>query len=123
MSAKQQDEIKILRFPENVRSRHGMYLNSRNHCGDEIVENSIDQYMAGNCSAILFAVTNNEEGKQVFTVEDNGAGIPVTMSKDPEHEGETDLEGVMTTLHAGGKFSQNVENKAKTGGLNGRQAA
>lgn len=103
MSAKQQDEIKILRFPENVRSRHGMYLNSRNHCGDEIVENSIDQYMAGNCSAILFAVTNNEEGKQVFTVEDNGAGIPVTMSKDPEHEGETDLEVVMTTLHAGGR--------------------
>lgn len=123
MSAKQQDEIKILRFPENVRSRHGMYLNSRNHCGDEIVENSIDQYMAGNCSAILFAVTNNEEGKQVFTVEDNGAGIPVTMSKDPEHEDETDLEVVMTTLHAGGKFSQNAENKAKTGGLNGRQAA
>ena len=119
MSAKQQDEIKILRFPENVRTRHGMYLNSRNHCGDEIVENSIDQFMAGNCSTIVFAVTSNEEGKQVFTVEDDGAGIPVTLSKDLEHEGETDVEVVMTTLHAGGKFAQNAENKAKTGGLNG----
>lgn len=123
MAEKHQDEITILRFPDNVRMRHGMYLNSRNHCGDEIVENSIDQYMAGNCSTIVFAVTTNEDGKQVFTVEDDGAGIPVTMSKDPEHKGETDVEVVMTTLHAGGKFGQQEENKAKTGGLNGKQAA
>lgn len=120
---KKQDEIKILRFPENVRARHGMYLNSRNHCGDEIVENSIDQFMAGNCSTILFAVTEDEDGNQVFTVEDNGAGIPVTMSKDPEFKGLTDVEVAMTTLHAGGKFAQGAENKAKTGGLNGEQAA
>lgn len=119
MADKQQDEIKILRYPENVRARHGMYLNSRNHCGDEIVENSIDQFMAGNCSTIVFAVTNNDKGEQVFTIEDDGAGIPVTMSKDPEHKGKTDVEVAMTTLHAGGKFSQGAENKAKTGGLNG----
>ena len=113
-----QDDIQILRYPENVRMRHGMYLNSRNHCGDEIVEHSIDQFVAGNATTIVFAVTLNEDGTQVFTVEDNGAGIPVTMSKDPEHKGETDVEVVMTTLHAGGKFNQ-AEGKAKTGGLNG----
>ena len=118
MAEKMQDDIQILRYPENVRMRHGMYLNSRNHCGDEIVENSIDQFVAGNATSIVFAVTLNEEGKQMFTVEDNGAGIPVTMSKDPEHEGETDVEVVMTTLHAGGKFNQ-ADGKAKTGGLNG----
>lgn len=121
MAEKQQDDIQILRFPENVRSRHGMYLNSRNHCGDEIIENSIDQFLAGNCTSIVFAVTSNDKGEQMFTVEDDGAGIPVTMSKDPEHQGETDVEVVMTTLHAGGKFEQNNANKAKTGGLNGRQ--
>ena len=118
MAEKMQDNIQILRYPDSVRMRHGMYLNSRNHCGDEIVENSIDQFVAGNATTIVFAVTLNEDGKQVFTVEDNGAGIPVTMSKDPEHEGETDVEVVMTTLHAGGKFNQ-AEGKAKTGGLNG----
>lgn len=117
LAEKIQDEIQILRFPECVRQRTGMYLNNRNHCVDEIIENSIDQYMIGNCTAIAVAVCGNQ-----ITVEDNGAGMPVAMSQDPEHQGETQLEVALTVLHAGGKFGQG-ESGAKTGGLNGRQVA
>lgn len=111
--AETKDEIQILRFPECVRQRTGMYLNNRNHCVDEIIENSIDQYMIGNCTAIAVAVCDNR-----ITVEDNGAGMPVAMSQDPEHKGETQLEVALTVLHAGGKFGQG-KSGAKTGGLNG----
>lgn len=115
--AKKQDEIGILRFPDNVRQRHGMYINSPTHMVDEIVENSIDQYVAGNCSVISVNIRGD-----TISVSDNGAGIPVTESHDPEHRGETQVEVAMTVLHAGGKFSQNGQ-KPKTGGLNGKTYA
>lgn len=112
MNKQTQDEIEILRFPDNVRKRTGMYLNSRNHCVDEIIENSIDQYMIGNCTAIAVAVVGD-----TITVEDDGAGMPVDPSTDPEHEGESQLQVALTVLHAGGKFEQ--DSQKKTGGLNG----
>lgn len=106
------DEIQVLRFPDNVRMRHGMYLNGRNHCLDEIIENSVDQFMVGNCTIIACEIHGRE-----IRVEDNGAGIPVGPSHDPEHKGESQVEVAMCTLHAGGKFDQ--REGAKTGGLNG----
>ena len=112
--AKVQDDISILHFPECVRQRHGMYINNPSHMVDEIVENAIDQHMVGNCDTIGVAILDN-----TCIVQDNGAGIPVTMSKDPNHQGETQVEVAMTVLHAGGKFSQKKEKKGKTGGLNG----
>lgn len=115
---KKQDEIGILRFPDNVRQRHGMYINSPTHMVDEIVENSIDQYVAGNCSVISVNIRGD-----TISVSDNGAGIPVTKSHDPEHRGETQVEVAMTVLHAGSKFGMGNSQKPKTGGLNGKQAA
>ena len=47
---KEQKKIDILRFPDNVRKRVGMYLLSPNHCVQEIIDNSVDEFMAGNCS-------------------------------------------------------------------------
>ena len=113
MTAKTKDEIQILRFPDNVRLRTGMYLNSRNHCVDEIIENSVDQYMIGKCDKIICTVDENK-----ILVSDNGAGMPVEKSTDPEHKGESQLVVAMTTLHAGAKFNQ--KQGAKTGGLNGK---
>lgn len=108
-----EDEIQVLRFPDAVRLRHGMYLNGRNHCIDEIIENSVDQFMVGNCTAIGVSIHGN-----IISVQDNGAGIPVTPSHDTEHKGMSQVEVAMTTLHAGAKFNQKGQN-AKTGGLNG----
>lgn len=112
--AKKQDQIEVLRFPDNVRLRHGMYINSPTHMIDEIIENAIDQFVAGNCTTISVGIIGD-----TIAVNDNGAGIPVTESSDPEHKGETQVEVAMTTLHAGGKFFQAGRKAVKTGGLNG----
>lgn len=95
------DSISVLEGLEAVRKRPGMYIGSvsrkgLNHLVYEIVDNSVDEHLAGFCSEIH--VTLNKDGSA--TVSDNGRGIPVGMHK----KGISAERLVFTTLHAGGKF-------------------
>ncbi len=109
------NSISVLEGLDPVRKRPGMYIGSvgtkgLNHLIYEIVDNSVDEHLAGHCSEIK--VTLEKDGSA--TIEDNGRGIPVDIN---EQVGRPAVEVVFTTLHAGGKFGDG--NYKISGGLHG----
>ena len=110
------DDIEVLEGLEAVRRRPSMYIGGvdargLHHLAWEIVDNSVDEYLAGECDRVV--VTLHKDGSSM-TVEDNGRGIPVDKHRKLK---KSALEVILTTLHAGGKFSD--KNYARSGGLHG----
>lgn len=116
-------KIQVLEGLEAVRKRPAMYIGSTgpqglHHLVYEVVDNAIDEIMAGGCNKIDVILKEDN----VCSVSDNGRGIPVDPMKDvkdPKLKGKSALEVVMTVLHAGGKFDKEKGGYKISGGLHG----
>tara|TARA_B100000579_G_scaffold299024_1_gene249076 strand:+ start:343 stop:2316 length:1974 start_codon:yes stop_codon:yes gene_type:complete len=109
-------DIEVLEGLEPVRKRPGMYIGNTNedglhHLVNEVLDNSIDEVVAGHAKNILFHYSKDNS----ITIKDDGRGIPIDFH--PRFKNKRALEIVMTTLHAGGKFSDKVYKTS--GGLHG----
>ena len=109
-------DIEVLEGLEPVRKRPGMYIggtdeHAYHHLAAEIIDNSMDEAVAGHASVITIDMSENNE----LTISDNGRGIPVDPH--PKFKNLSALEVIMTTLHSGGKFGGKAY--ATSGGLHG----
>ena len=109
------DDLRTMKGLEAVREKPGMYIGGTDeralhHCINEVLDNSVDEFLAGHCSHI--DVNIHSDGS--ISIKDNGRGIPVDINKD---SGLPGVEVALTVLHTGGKYGQG--NYEYSGGTHG----